>query len=347
MFEKQLLKASHLEKGDMVGLISPSAPMAGLVPHRVEKAVNALEEMGLRTRITQNALKITDYTAGSPKERADDINDCFKDKNIKAIISFIGGNHSNQTLKYIDFNLVKENPKIFLGYSDATVLHFAFLTQASLVTFYGPAALTQFAENPQILSYTREYLEKTLFASNEKITIQPSMEWTDEILDWFEKEDLKRPRTMKKNNGWQWLKKGAAEGPILGGCISSMLHLMGTKYWPDFSGAILFWEIPESSADFTKGRSLEDIDAYLTDLELSGVFKQIKGMIIGRAFGYTDEQIVKLVELIKQRTSDYAFPILYNVDIGHTDPMITVPLGINAKIDSEGNTFDFIEKGIL
>lgn len=344
---KSLIKPPSLQPGDTIGLVSPSAPLAGLVPHRVRKAIATLKEMGFKVKIGKNALKITDYTAGSPKERAEDINSFLKDEEIKAIICFIGGNHSNQILKFIDFKLAKICPKIFIGYSDVTVLHFAFYTQSNLVTFYGPAALVQFAENPHIFSYTEEYFKKAVMATRPIGEIKPSSYWTDEILDWFKKEDLKRPRRLKRNKGWKWLKKGKAEGPILGGCISSMMHLRGTKYWPNFSNSILFWELPESSEDFTKGEKVENIDAYLTDLELSGIFKKIKGMIIGRFFGYSKQEAEKLVKIIKVRTADYKFPILINVDIGHTDPMITIPLGVKVKIDSLKNIFEIKESGVF
>lgn len=341
-----LIKPQHLKIGDTIGLVSPSAPLAGLVPHRAEKGIQMLKELGFKVKIGKYALKVTKYTAGTPQERAEDINVFFKDKKVKAIFSFIGGNHSNQILKYLDFDLIKNNPKVFLGYSDATVLHFALHVKAGLVTFYGPAVLTQFAENPKMFSYTEEYFRKALMDTQLIGKVEPSPSWTDEILDWFEKEDLKRPRKMKRNKGWQWLRTGQAEGPILGGCITSMMHLGGTKYWPNFSSVILFWEIPESSGDFTKGEEPENIDACLTDLELSGVFGQIKGMIIGRPFGYIKNQTDQLIQIIKNRTKDYNFPILFNVDIGHTDPMITVPLGTEARINSTKNLFELQESGV-
>lgn len=344
---KKLIKPKRLQPGDTIGIVSPSAPLAGLISHRVKKGIKMLERLSFKVKIGRHALKITNHTAGSPKERAEDINNFFKDQNIKAIFSFIGGNHSNQILKYLDFNLIKKSPKIFLGYSDATVLHFAFYTQTNLVSFYGPVVLTQFAENPEILPYTEEYFKKAIMGFKPIGKVTPSLKWTEEILDWFKEEDIKRPRKMKKNEGWQWLKKGKAEGSILGGCISSMMHLRGTKYWPDFSNSILFLEIPESIDDFTKGESPENIDAYLTDLELSGLFSKIKGMIIGRPFGYTKKQVTQLIRIIKERIKDYKFPILFNVDIGHTDPMITIPLGAKVKIDSYKNIFEFIEKGTV
>lgn len=342
-----LIKPPKLKIGDTVGLISPSAPLAGLVPHRTQKAIKGLKEMGFKVKVGKSALKVTKYTAGSPRERAEDINSFFKDKEIKAIICFIGGNHSNQILKYIDFDLVKKNPKIFLGYSDATVLHFAFYTQSNLVTFYGPAALTQFAESPRILPYTEEYFKKALMETKPVGKIIPSSYWTDEVLDWFKKEDLKRQKKMKKNRGWQWLKQGKAKGHILGGCITSMMHLRGTKFWPDFKNSIFFWEIPESDCDFTKGEKIENIDSYLTDLELSGVFEKIKGMIIGRPFGYSRKELNLLAKIIKEKFKKYNFPILFNVDIGHTDPMITIPLGVKVRIDSSKNLFEIKEKGVL
>jgi len=342
----KLIKPNKLKKGDTVGIISPSSPLAGLVPHRVERGINMIEDLGFKVKIAPNALNVKDYVSGTPKERADDLNLFFADKNIKAIFSFIGGNHSNQMLEYLDFEMIKSNPKIFLGYSDVTVLHFSLLTQSNLTTFYGPAVLTQFAENPKMFDYTTSYFFKALSADESIGKIIQSQEWTDETLDWFQKEDDTRKRKTYKNNGWCWIKNGSAEGKILGGCIVSMMHVVGTKYWPDFQNSILFWEIPEGE-DFAKGESVSVIDAYLTDLKNCGIFNSIKGMIIGRPFGYDEETKNKLIEVIKNQTNDYNFPILFGVDIGHTDPMITVPIGVEVKIDSSTNTFEFVEKGVI
>ena len=342
----KLIRPKLLKKGDTIGIISPSAPLAGLVPHRVENGVAMIKKMGFKVVIGKHALKVSGYTAGSAEERAQDINGFFADKKITAIFSFIGGNHSNQILKHLDFDLIRKNPKIFLGYSDVTVLHFALNTQAGLISFYGPAVLTQFAENPEIIPYTEKYLEKTLMSVQPLGKITPSLTWADESLDWFKKEDLKRPRHIKKNKGWEWLKRGKREGVILGGCISSMMHLKGTKYWPNFNNSILFWEISESESDFTKGESLEGIDSHLTDLESLGLFKQVEGMVVGRPFGYMPKQVSLLKKIICKKTKDYNFPILFGVDIGHTDPMITVPLGVKVKLDSAKNLFYFSESGV-
>jgi muramoyltetrapeptide carboxypeptidase len=337
------MKPKILQKGDRIGLISPSGPTAGLVPHRVKKAIQMLEDLGFEVVIGKNALKVPTWTAGTGKQRADDINNFFKDKKIKAIISFVGGNHSNQILEYLDYKLIKNNPKILMGYSDVSVLHFALYKKCNLVTFYGPSALNQFAENPRILKYTEEYLKKALMQKEPIGRIEPSLEYTEEILDWFKKQDLKRPRKMKKNKGFECLKRGRAKGKLIGGCISSIVHLRGTEYWPDFKDKIFFWEIPEGE-DFRQGDLIENIDSYLTDLKLSGVFDEIRGMVIGRPFRYSKEDEKELKKIIKRYFKNYNIPILYNVDIGHTDPMITVPIGVMAEINN--NSFSILESGV-
>lgn len=343
---QDIIKPPRLEEGSTVGLISPSAPLAGLVPHRVEHAKKVLTELGFKVVIGRNALKVNDYLSGSIQERVDDMHSFFSDKDVSAIISFIGGNHSNQLLRHLDFDLIKNNPKIVMGYSDMTVLHLTLNTRANLVSFYGPAALTQFAENPSVLAYTKEYFTKAVMKPVPIGNIYPSKQWTDEVLDWFNKEDLTRPRQMRLNPGYQWLRKGQASGRLIGGCITSLLHLRGTDFWPSFEDAILFWETPESSADFSKGESVSEIDAALTDLDLSGVFSSIQGMIIGRPFGYTPEETDHLKRVIIERAAAFNFPILFGVDIGHTDPMITVPIGVQATMDSSNNTFCIIEAGV-
>lgn len=342
----KIIKPLALKKGDTIGIVSPAAPLAGLVKHRVDNGIKEIRRLGFKPVLGKNSLKISNHTAGTSEERANDINAFFKDKEVKAIFTFIGGNHSNQLLKYLDFTLIKNNPKIFLGYSDTTVLDLAIFKETGLVTFYGPAVLTQFAENPKIFSYTERYLNKAIIEKEPIGAITASKLWTDELLDWFIKEDQKRPRKMKKNEGWHWIKNGTAKGPIIGGCITSLMHLRGTKYWPDFKGAIFFWEIPEGE-DPAKGEDLANIDSYLADLELSGVFHDIKGMIVGRPFGYKKKDKELLVDIIKDRTMDFKFPILFNIDVGHSDPIITVPIGVEVLIDSLKNSFIILEQGTI
>lgn len=341
-----LTKPSHLQKGDTIGLVSPSSGLAGLVPHRVEQAKQMLEELGFRVKVGQHTLETEGYVSSAPEKRASDLHDMFQDTEVKGIISMIGGNHSNHLLPLLDYDLIRSNPKVFMGFSDITVLHLALHSQAGLVTFYGPAVLGQFGENPKMLEYTQEYLKKALMNTSPIGEVHASKKWTEEVLNWFEKKDLERPRILKPNPGYTWLREGAASGPILGGCISSMMHLTGSKYWPDFTGKILLLETPEG-VDFAKGQEVSEIDAYLMDLKLNGTFDKISGIVFGRPFGHTIEQEKQLRKVILQHTEGFNFPILYGVDIGHTDPMITIPLGVKVSLNSNKSYFSIDEAGVI
>ena len=341
-----MIKPKVLKKGDTIGLVSPSSALAGLLPHKFEMGIKALENMGFKVKVGKNALKTTGYTAGTAEERAEDLNDMFKDPEVSAIMAMIGGFHANQIIDLLDYEMIAKNPKIFIGFSDITVLHFALNTQSSLVTFYGPALLTQFGGAFGVENYVTEYLQKALMSSDAIGKVEPSKEWTDEFLDWFAKKDLERPKIKKSNKGFIWLKNGKCEGELIGGCITSMLHLRGTKYWPNFKNKIFFWELAESS-NMAKGEPIARIDAHLTDLRLSGVFDQISGMMVGRPYGYSDEEFEKLKNVILSNTKGHNFPILYNIDIGHTDPIMTIPLGVKAKLDSDKNEFEITESGVI
>ena len=124
------------------------------------------------------------------------------------------------------------------------------------------------------------------------------------------------------------------------------MHLRGTEYWPDFRGNILFWESCEGNMGPEYGQELEFIDSYLTDLELSNMFNEISGMVVGIPYGYNNDETEKLKKLIMEKTSDYKFPILFNVNIGHCDPIITVPIGASVKMDSSNNDFCFLESAV-
>lgn len=342
----KIIKAFKLIKSDQIGLISNSAPLAGLVPHRTKNGLKMLRDLGFKPKLGTSALKVEDYIAGSPENRAKDINLLFKDKNIKAIISFIGGDHSNQLLKLLDYEVIKNNPKIIMGYSDSTVLLLAIYTQTGLVTFYGPTVLNQFAEYPKMLDFTLDHFKKTVMSNTPIRKIMPSLQWTEEVMDWFEKKDLSRARKMKKNSGWEWLKEGKANGVLIGGCLASLMHLRGTKFWPNFNGTILFWEISESESSIFKGEPISAVDSHLADLENSGVFDKICGMVIGRPYRYSKTDEKQLIDLIKKRTKKYNFPILYRVDFGHTDPVITMPIGVKSSLDSKENIFSIDESGV-
>ncbi len=336
----KLIIPEKINKGDTVGFISPSAGLAPFAGHRIERAKKLFEDLGYRVKIAKNALKNAGYVSTSIEERISDIHEMFLDREVKMIMATIGGNHSNQLLKYIDYILIKNNPKIFIGYSDNTVLHYAFQSQSNLATYYGPCVMTQFGEYPKILDYTLEYFNKSLLQNenNNAYNIEPSKTWTEEFLDWFKREDETRARKLKNNSGHEWLSAGCAEGELLGGAIPSVNHLAGTKYWRDPNGKIFFLDIPEGNSPH-EGMSLDNVDSYLTDLDNLGLFDNIRGLIIGRPFSYLEKSVDDLKKIILRCAGEKNYPILYNVNMGHTDPIITLRYGSKIKLDSSQELF--------
>jgi muramoyltetrapeptide carboxypeptidase LdcA involved in peptidoglycan recycling len=330
----------HLEPGDTVGIISPSWGGAGAFPHRAEQGARQIEALGFKVRFAEHARSNQGYVSDTPENRAADIHEMFADPSVRAVISAIGGDHACHLLPLLDFEMIRANPKIFMGFSDTSVLNIAIHAATGLVTFNGPALLTDFAEYPEMLPYTREILLSMLIRAAPVGEIAASPVWTEEFLDWETKKDQERPRILQASPGWTWLKTGQAEGHLLGGCIESLNHLRGTRFWPDWSGAIFFWETSEEKP------APQTIDAMLMDYENMGVLEQISGMLVGRPMYYTDEEKQSLREVILERTKRYRFPIITDMDFGHTAPQFPLPIGVRARIDAESQRFTIIEPAV-
>ena len=333
-----LIQPELLKKGDTLGIISPSAGLAPFAMHRIDNAITFFKKIGFNVLMGKHALENDGYVSSSIKNRLSDFHSMFLNPKIKAIICTIGGNNSNQLLPFIDYKLIKRNPKNFIGYSDISVLHFALQSQAGLATFYGPCVMTEFGEYPVPLQYTTDAFSKMLMEKHRSIDVKQSTFWTDDAPDWFEKKDLLGPRKLTKNRGYEWLKKGRATGSAWGGTIPSINYLLGTEYWVEPEDAIFFLDIPEGK-DIYSGLGLSEVDAYLTNLKNARVFDKLSGLIVGRPYRYSEEEHKKLKRLILRIARNYNFPILYNVNIGHTNPTITLRYHQKIELDSRRNLF--------
>jgi muramoyltetrapeptide carboxypeptidase LdcA involved in peptidoglycan recycling len=227
-----------------------------------------------------------------------------------------------------------------MGYSDITVLNVAIWQQTGLTTFNGPALITDFAEFPRMFDYTEQYFLKAVTKASPIGKIEPSVWWTEEHLAWETQADLERPRQQTESTGWNWLKPGFGEGPLIGGCLESLQHLRGTPYWPDWEGAIMFFETSEEKP------LPETVDGILMDYENMGVLAQLAGMLVGRPMSYSEQEKLALREIILARTAKYHFPIISDMDFGHTAPQFTLPLGCRARIDTRQATFEIIDAAI-
>jgi muramoyltetrapeptide carboxypeptidase LdcA involved in peptidoglycan recycling len=338
-----ILKPPRLSAGDTIGIVSPSWGGAGAYPHRVKQGITQLEKMGFRVKIAPHALNQLGFVSDTPEHRASDLHALFTDPHINAIISAIGGDHSCHLLPLLNFELIAQHPKIFMGFSDITVLNMALWHKTGLCTFNGPAFLTDFAEHPHMFGYTEHYFVKAVCGTSPIGIIEPATHWAEEFLDWGAKKDLERPRKRETSAGWTWLKPGLAEGRLLGGCIESLQHLRGTPYAPSqtaWRGAIFFFETSEDKP------SPATLDGMLMDYDNMGVLGQISGMLVGRPAYYTATEKIALNEVILERTKHYHFPIITNMDFGHTSPQFTLPIGCMARIDSDKRCFEILETAV-
>jgi len=210
--EGQCVKPPRLMEGDKIGVISPSWGGEAEYPHRVERGVRYLESLGFRVKMGPHVMNYIGYVSDTAENCVADIHEMFRDPGMKAIVPMIGGDHSCHLLPLHDFDLIRENTKIFMAYSDVSVLSVALWTKTSLVNFSGPALMVELAEYPEVFGYTERHMLKALCSAKPVGQVEPSAWWTDEMLDWDKKDDLTRARTRQASEGWAWLKGGGPKG---------------------------------------------------------------------------------------------------------------------------------------
>jgi muramoyltetrapeptide carboxypeptidase LdcA involved in peptidoglycan recycling len=191
-----------------------------------------------------------------------------------------------------------------------------------------------------MFEYTEHYMLGALCEARPLGLIEPSAWWTEEFLDWEQKLDLTRPRRREPFPGWTWLKEGVAEGVLIGGCLESLEDLRGTRLWPDWENAVLFFETSEGPPPPSR------VDSLLMGYENMGVLDKLSGLIVGRPMRYTDEQKEDLRRVIVERTGQYTFPIITDMDFGHTSPQFTIPIGCRCRIDTEEQRFEIIDAAV-
>lgn len=341
-----LIKPKMLQAGDKVATISLSWGGAGEpeLNWRYEQGVERLEKVfGLEVVSMPNSLKGAEYLYDNPEARAEDLMNAFKDPTIKGIVSNIGGSESIRLLPYIDFDVIRNNPKIFIGYSDATVTHL-FCHKAGISSFYGPAILTDFAENVEMHAYTVEAVKKTLF-SNEVIgEVKPASEWTSERLEWLI-ENKDKQRKMNSNKGYELLQGSAVvQGRLIGGCIEVLEFAKGTSLWPEESywkDSILFFETSEDLPEPSY------IEYWLRNYGSQGILQNIKGIVFAKPQHerYYEEYKESILRIMKELDLN-ELPILYNLNFGHTEPKFILPYGAMAEIDCERVTFSILDSGV-
>ena len=345
-----MIRPYALKKGDKIAVVSLSCGLGGepAFLHRFETAKQRLEaDFGLQVEVMPNALKGIDYVYKHPEARAADLMEAFSNPEIKGIFCMIGGDDTIRLLPHIDFDIIRNNPKIFMGYSDTTTNHF-MMYKAGLVSFYGPAVMVEFAENVAMHEYTKNHIYSMLFEKNEKIDILPSPEWTSEMIEWEDIGNKNIARIMTPDHkGYEVLQgTGVVRGQLLGGCLDVFLMIIGTELWPkaeEWDNKLLFLE---TSEDFPQPNEVRYL---LRNLAAQGIVRRLNGIIFGKPMHekYYDEYKEVLISVIAEEAGRADLPILYNVNFGHTSPICILPYGIEAMIDCEQKTLSICESAVV
>jgi len=329
-----------------LAFVSPSARLNTTHPSRIARAKTFFERLGYHVKIIFNPLPSSFPDA--VLQRCEEIHTAFRDPAIKAIVCTIGGLSANELLPHLDYSLIRAHPKIFVGYSDITLLHHALFTHANLCTFYGPAILPQFGD-PQHFDFTTAHFLHVLQQSVHTPIgpIPRSPVWTEDHRDWeiSGTDTSEQERTVTASPPWKWLRHGTATGRLFGGCLPSICQVVGTPYAVDYRDRILLLETPEGE---TGGAfPVEQARSCLADLVNAGILRAVAGIVCGRGFRY-DEVMREEFEqvLLDQCWGMEGVPILANVDSGHTDPMVTLPLDGLVRLDSRRDEFVVLESAV-
>ena len=331
-----------LKKWSKIATVSLSWWWPWTFKYRYDIWVKQLEEnFWVKVVNMKNTLKSPDFVYNNPKKRAEDLMNAFLDDSIDWIISTIWWDNSIRILPYIDFDIIKNNPKVFLWYSDTTITHF-ICYRAWIRSYYWPSIMAWFWENSWIFNYIKESVEKTLFTDDVIWEIKPNTDWwTDEILDWWNEENQKIKRKLKNNNWWKWLQwKGYFDWELIWWCIDVFHFMWWTKIWlskDEWKWKILFLETSEEEISET------NFERIIRSLWVQWVLQNINWVIMWRALNEKnyDDVLLKVVNWEFWLTN---LPIVTNMDFWHTDPMFVIPLWSKAIIDCDNKKFFINDK---
>lgn len=313
--------AERLKPGDEIRVIAPARSMAIIKGEQLRIAQERLNQLGFTITYGKNAELHDEFFSTSIEERIEDLHDAFTDPNVKGILTVIGGYNANQLLNYIDFEIIKNNPKILCGFSDITALQGAIYKKTGLITYSGPHFSSFGVKHG--FEYTLDSFINAV-TNDAPYEILASSDWSDD--PWYlDQED----RHFIKNNGYTVIQEGDAEGRLIGGNLCTLNLLQGTEFMPSLKDSILFIEDDEESHALTFDRDLQSL-LHLPDAQ------GIKGILIGRFqknSQVTEEALRKIIESKKEL---HGIPVIADVNFGHVQPYATFPIGGRAAIKAKG-----------
>lgn len=318
--DRTVIKPARLKPGQRVGIVAP----ASSVPEfdQITMANEIVDSLGFEPVEGDNLYARSNYLAGDDRSRAADVNAMFADDSIDAIFCLRGGYGTTRMLPYLDYDVIRANPKVITGYSDITGLINAITQKTGLVTFHGPIAMQNFSD------YT--------LSEYRKVLVEPAKSAVIAAAPPFET----RPGLIDKTNRILTITGGKARGRLIGGNLTLLTSINGTPYEPDYEGAILFLE----DVDEAPYR----VDRMLTELWLSGHLQNVAGVALGKfteTGGYGGNEF-SLEDVFRMRFEPLGVPTVRGLMIGHVEDQTTVPVGIEAELDADRGHITLLEAAV-
>lgn len=341
------IKPPRLKPGDNVAAISLSSGMAERFGHRYQAGKRQFEStFGVTVIETPNALKSDSWLRQNPRARAQDLHWALTNPDVHGIISTIGGDESVRILPHLDHQLIRANPKAFMGFSDTTITLTAFLN-AGVVAFHGPTFMTDLAENGGIRPEVENSIRATLFDA-QPAPWKAAPAWSEQFLDWSNPDNQQIARDFVPNPGWRWLQGSApVEGQVIGGNIEVLEFIKGTRWWPRpklWQGAVLLLETSEEAP------SPLAVQRWLRNYGHQDILADLGAILLARPMSYTTEQHAELDTVMREVLADFDradLPLVAGMDVGHTSPHVVVPLGCKVRVDPATQTVTSLEAAVV
>ncbi|MDW7692271.1 LD-carboxypeptidase [Flammeovirgaceae bacterium SG7u.111] len=313
--ENAIIKPPKLEKGQTIGIITP----ASAVPdeEKLRAAGKTLEEKGYKVKFGEHAFGRWGYLSGTDEERAGDLNKMFADNEVDAIMCSRGGWGGARLLELIDYNAIKKNPKVLVGYSDVTSLLNAIFAKTGLIAFHGPMGLSDW--NP----FTSKNFDKVI-VKEKHYSLKGGKK---------DEEDLVTGRFV--------INEGKASGTLVGGNLTVLCGMVGSSYLPDFEGSILLLE--------DVGEAVYRIDRYLVHLKLAGILDKVAGIVFSSCNdcdqGPSDKGF-SLKQVLEQHIKPLGVPAFYGTMVGHLNEQYTLPVGAKVEVNAKRSKIKLLEAAV-
>ncbi len=315
---EKIVKPKRLKRGDTIAIIAPSS---GISESALAKSLQNMADLGFNIKIGKHTMSVNGFLAGNDKERLEDLHWAFGDKTVDAIWCVRGGYGATRFLPSVNFDLIRKNPKVFVGYSDITALHTAIYQNTNLVTFHGPVASSTFSD------YPKKHVVNVL--------MNPSAPY---------KIELSPDNIAKESNLYKTeiITKGKARGKLVGGNLSLLTAMAGTPFaLRNTKGKLLFIE--------DVGEKPYRIDRMFVQLKQSINLRELAGIALGvfENCNPPDAASQTVIDVVRDELGNLGIPVIYGLSFGHIRDQFTLPVGIEAEMDTEKATMTFLETGVV